>query len=104
MRDFIHYELFLTATAHDLKGGRRLAEAHLRVPEHVVVLLEPRQGVVDCLLLFLAEDERLRLLQFGGVEGDASRLDRGNRLLDRLKVDTEPFTAFRARILYMLKP
>ena len=94
--------IILTAATNDLKDGRCLAEAHLRVPEHIVVLLETRQRISNRLLLLVAEFERIGLLQFGRVQRNAPLHDGGNGVLDRLKISLVPFAACRPLDLDML--
>ena len=45
-------------TADNLKGGKRLAEAHLGIPQHTVRLAKTLASALYCLFLFGAEDDR----------------------------------------------
>ena len=83
------------AFADNLKRGQRLAEAHLRVPQHLVLLLEAGQRPVNRIYLLFTEYDRLVELQFATGDDRTALLHCCDRGLDCLQVRTEPLTPLR---------
>ena len=85
----------MTRRNFPLLSRKRLAEAHLRVPQHLVLLLEAGQRPVNRIYLLFTEYDRLVELQFATGDDRTALLHCGDRRLDCLQVRTEPLTPLR---------
>ena len=81
--------------ADDLKRGQRLAEAHLRVPQHFDLLLEAGQRLFHGGDLLFAEFNGVFRLKLTARDNGSAVLDRRNCGLDGFQVCAKPLAALR---------